>query len=234
MSRIAIALIAACSVSTVAVAETGMGHDDPLFLYLQAERFEYRESAGETLWDLQGWYGSDLHKLWLKSEGHADGGDIEDAELQILYSRAWTAFFDLQFGVRVADVDDRDIVSAVAGIQGMAPYRVEIDAALFVSEDGDVSIRSEFERDIFLSERVILQPRVEMGVALDDSPELGVGSGVTGLAAGLRLRYEVTRKFSPYIGIEHEKSFGDTADFIRANGGDANESTVVAGIRFWF
>lgn len=234
MSRFAIALIVACSTSAVAVAETGMGHDDPLFLYVQAERFEFRESAGETLWDLQGWYGGDLHKLWFKSEGHADGSDVEDAELQVLYSRAWTAFFDLQFGLRVSDRDDRNVVSAVAGIQGMAPYRVEIDAALFVTEDGDVSIRSEFERDLFLSERVILQPRVELGIALQDSPELGVGNGISGLSAGLRLRYEVTRKFAPYIGVAHERSFGGTADIVRAAGGDADETTVVAGIRFWF
>lgn len=234
MMRVAIALIGACSASAVAVAQTGMGHDDAVFLYLQAERLEYRESAGETLWDLQGWYGGDLHKLWFKSEGHADGSDVDDAELQVLYSRAWTAFFDLQLGVRVSDLDGRNIVSAVAGVQGVAPYRVEIDAALFVTDDGDVSIRSEFERDIFLSERVILQPRVELGIALQDSSELGVGSGVTGLAAGVRLRYEVTRKFAPYIGVDYDKRFGDTADFVRANGGDADESTVVAGIRFWF
>lgn len=211
-----------------------MHHGESLFYYVEAERLEYRDDASATLWDLQGWYGSDLHKLWIKTEGHASDGNVEDAELQVLYSRAWTAFFDLQFGLRVSEIDDGDIVSAVAGLQGMAPYRVEVDAALFVSEDGDVSIRTEFERDIFLTERLILQPRAEIDIALQDIPELGVGSGLSELSLGLRLRYEVTRKFAPYLGIEHERSFGDTADLLEAAGQDPEETTLLAGLRFWF
>lgn len=211
-----------------------MHHGESLFYYVEAERLEYRDDAGATLWDLQGWYGSDLHKLWIKTEGHANDSNVEDAELQVLYSRAWTAFFDLQFGLRVSEIDDGDIVSAVAGLQGMAPYRVEVDAALFVSEDGDVSIRTEFERDIFLTERLILQPRAEIDIALQDIPELGVGSGLSELSLGLRLRYEVTRKFAPYLGIEHERSFGDTADLLEAAGQDPEETTLLAGLRFWF
>lgn len=234
MSRLAAAMACFGLASGGALAETGMRHDDRVFLFVQSERLEYREASGETLWDLQGWYGSDLRKLWVKTEGHAEGGSVDGAELQVLYSRAWTAFFDLQLGVRVSDIDDGDILSGVAGVQGMAPYRVEVDAALFVSEAGDVSIRSEFERDIFLGEQLILQPRAEIGIAFQTVPDLGVGSGVTGLSAGLRLRYEVTRKFAPYIGIEYERSFGDTADFLRASGIHPHETTVLAGLRFWF
>lgn len=234
MNRIPITLFAALFTSAGAIAETGMMHQDPLLAYIQAERFEYRESPGEILWDLQGWYGGDLHKLWLKSEGHADGGDVDAGEVQVLYSRAWTAFFDLQTGIRVSRHEARDVASAVVGIQGVAPYRVEIDAALFVSEDGDVSLRAEFERDIFLSERLILQPRTELGIALEESPELRLGSGATGLSLGLRLRYEVSRKFAPYIGLEHDRRLGSTADLVRASGDETTESTIVAGVRFWF
>lgn len=234
MIRHSAAILGMCLASAGAGAESGMHHGNPLFLFVQAERLEYREMADEMLWDLQGWYGSDLHKLWIKTEGHAEDGNVDDAELQVLYSRAWTAFFDLQLGVRLSDIDDGDIVSAVAGMQGMAPYRVEIDVGLFVSEDGDVSIRSEFERDVFLSEQVVLQPRTEIRIALQDVPELGIGGGVSDFSFGLRLRYEFTRKFAPYVGLEYEKSLGDTADFIRAGGGDPDETSVVAGIRFWF
>lgn len=233
MIRSATAMFVLGLASAGALAESGMQHGNPLFVFVQAERFEYREAPDDSLWDLQGWYGSDLHKLWIKTEGRADGG-VDDAELQVLYSRAWTAFFDLQLGVRVADIDDGDIVSGVAGLQGIAPYRVAVDAALFVSEDGDVSIRSEFERDVFLTEQVVLQPRAEIGIAFQDVPEIGIGSGVSALSIGLRLRYEVTRKFAPYVGIEHERSFGETADLLRASGIDPDETTLLAGVRFWF
>lgn len=234
MIRVAIATSLLCLASAGALAESGMRHGEPLLVFVQAERVEYREAPGDSLWDLQGWYGSDLHKLWIKTEGHADGGDVDDAELQALYSRAWTAFFDLQFGFRVSDIGDGDVVSGVAGLQGMAPYRFEVDAALFVSEDGDVSIRAEFERDVFVTEQLILQPRAEIDVALQDAPELGVGSGISELSIGLRLRYEITRKFAPYVGIEHERSFGATADLQRAAGNDPDETTILAGLRFWF
>lgn len=219
---------------TPAFAESAMMHNDPLLTYVQAERLEYRGSPGEALWDFQGWLGRDYDKLWVKTEGHADGGDVGEAELQLLYSRAWSAFFDLQFGMRLTDADGQATAYGVAGVQGLAPYRIELDAALFVSEDGDVSLRSEFERDIYLGERLVLQPRLELDLSLADVPELGVGSGLSSASAGLRLRYEITRKLAPYAGVEHGRYFGNTADFVRAAGGDTDETSLLAGIRFWF
>ena len=237
MSRLILA-VSALMLSGVVHAQSTMQHSktmhEPRLGFFQAERLEYRDESGNALWDLQGWYGSDYNKLWIKTEGALDDGQAEHAELQVLYSRAWSAFFDLQFGLRVSDIDDGDVVSAVAGIQGVAPYRVELDAALFVSEDGDASIRAEFERDVFLNEQVILQPRAELHVAFSDVPELGIGSGLSELSLGLRLRYDVTRKFAPYIGLEHERSFGDTADLLEAAGLDSHETTLLAGVRFWF
>jgi len=209
-------------------------HEELRYSFVQGERVEYRDSQGDVLWDMQGWHGGDYHKLWIKTEGHIGDGSIDDAEIQVLYSRAWTAFFDLQFGMRLSEIDNGDLLSGVVGVQGMAPYRFEIDAALFLSEDGDARIKAEFERDILLSEQLVLQPRAELDLAFQDTPELGIGSGLSELDVGLRLRYEVSRKFAPYIGIEWEKSFGETADFIRAAGEDPDEFSAIAGIRFWF
>ena len=129
---------------------------EPMYGFTQGERIEYVEAEEHLLWDLQGRYGGDYHRLWWKTEGTLADGSTEDAELQLLYSRAWTAYFDLQFGVRYEDFETDDRLSLVAGMQGMAPYRFEVDAAAFLSEDGDLSVRAEFERDLVLSNRLIL------------------------------------------------------------------------------
>ena len=202
--------------------------------FIQGERVEYREASQTVLWDLQGWYGSDYHKLWVKTEGFVESGSTQDASLQVLYSHAWTAFFDLQLGVRYQDLQVGDLTSIVVGMQGMAPYRFEIDAALFLSEDGDVRVRAEFEREYLLSEKLVLQPRAEIGVAFQDVPELAISRGVVEMAVGLRLRYEITRKFAPYIGLSYVHAYGDTARALIAAGEDSSETTLLAGLRFWF
>ena len=202
--------------------------------FIQGERVEYQEASQAVLWDLQGWYGGDYHKLWVKTEGELESGSTEDAELQLLYSRAWTPFFDLQLGVRYQDLASGELTSVVAGMQGIAPYRFEIDAALFLSEDGDFSGRAEFEREYLLSEKLVLQPRAEISIAFQDVPELAISSGVNELALGLRLRYEITRKFAPYIGLSFERAYGDTARALVAAGEDSSDTTLVAGLRFWF
>ncbi len=202
--------------------------------FIQGERVEYREASEAVLWDLQGWYGGDYHKLWVKTEGELESGSTEDAELQLLYSRAWTPFFDLQLGVRYQDLASGELTSVVAGMQGIAPYRFEIDAALFLSEDGDFSGRAEFEREYLLSEKLVLQPRAEISIAFQDVPELAISSGVNEIAVGLRLRYEITRKFAPYIGLSFERAYGDAARALVAAGEDSSDTTLVAGLRFWF
>ena len=188
--------------------------------FVQGERVEYREADQTVLWDLQGWYGGDYHKLWIKTEGLVESGSTRGAELQVLYSHAWTPFFDLQLGIRHQDLAVGDLTSVVAGMQGVAPYRFEIDAAIFLSEDGDFSGRAEFEREYLLTEKLVLQPRAEFNVAFQDVPELAVSAGVTGLAVGLRLRYEITRKFAPYVGLSYERAYGDTGRALRAAGHD--------------
>ena len=195
----------------------------------QAERLEYGEGAGDDpgalVWDLQGLYGGDYNRFVWKTEGESADGDTA-VELQLLYGRAWTAFFDLQFGIRYAEADAGDVAAAVAGVQGVLPYNVETDVALFLSEDGDVTGRAEFEKDFLLTERWVVQPRAEFDVALQDVPALGIDSGLTKLALGLRLRYEITRKLAPYLGVAWERH--DTA------GGEEADTRALAGLRFWF
>jgi copper resistance protein B len=204
-----------------------------------ADRFEMR-GAGEGedeayLWDLQGWHGGDVHKLWWKSEGGgALGGNPRDAELQVLYSRAVTPFFDMQLGFRRDFRPSPQRSHAVIGVQGLLPYVFEIDAAAFLSEDGDLSGRFEAEYDVRILQRLVLQPRVELNFSAQSIPELGIGSGLGSVESGLRLRYEVRREIAPYLGIAWERKRGRTADRARAAGGDTRSREIIVGVRAWF
>ncbi|WP_426026067.1 copper resistance protein B [Brevundimonas sp. TSRC1-1] len=192
---------------------------------------------GESyLWDVQGWTGGDINRFWWKSEGEGDfGGGLEQAELQALYSRAVTPFWDLQAGVRQDfRPDGEDTTHLVLGLQGLAPYWWEIDAAAFLSTEGDLTARVEAEYDQRITQRLILQPRLEIDASASDIPELEIGSGLSSIEAGLRLRYEFRKEFAPYVGVEWSRAFGDTADYIEARGGEADDVRFVIGLKAWF
>lgn len=203
-----------------------------LFNQLEAQSSDDGDSL---VWNGQAWYGGDINKVWFKTEGAAslNGDGVEDAEIQALYSRAISPFWDAQIGVRY-DLEPDGLAHGVVALQGLAPYWFEVDASAFLSEKGDVTARVEAEYELRLTQRLILQPRVEANLSAQDVPERELGTGLNTLDAGLRLRYEIKREFAPYIGIEWQKVFGDTADFIAASGGDADKAVFVAGVRVWF
>lgn len=211
-------------------------HGDFATFWLQIDRLEVQIRGGDDsfTWDLQGYYGSPTSRFWFKSEGEGAFGDkVEDAEVQALYSRAVAPFWDLQLGVR-QDLAGPSTTHAVIGIQGLSPYLFEIDAAAFVSHRGDVTARIEAELDQRVTQRLILQPRVEANFAAQDIPVLKIGSGIDKIEAGLRLRYEFSRELAPYLGIEQSWRLGGSADYARAAGEDPSVTSLVAGVRFWF
>ncbi len=188
------------------------------------------------LWDVQGWTGGDINRFWWKSEGEGDfGGGLEEAEVQALYSRAVTPFWDLQAGVRQDfRPDGEDTTHLVLGLQGLAPYWWEIDAAAFLSTEGDLTARVEAEYDQRITQRLILQPRLEIDASASDIPELEIGSGLSSVEAGLRLRYEFRKEFAPYVGVEWSRALGAAADYIEARGGEADDTRFVVGLKAWF
>jgi copper resistance protein B len=209
----------------------GMG-----LFWFEADRFEYRARSGKNgyLWDIQSFYGGDIDKLWLKGEGEGTLGEkAEAAEVQALWSRAIDPWWDFQLGLR-QDLAGPNRTHAVVGAQGTAPYDIDIDAALFVSTRGDVTAQFEAEIDQRVTQRLILQLRSELDLSAQDIPALGIGAGLHEAELGLRLRYEVSRQFAPYVGVEYERKFGQSARYARATGEDADETSVVAGVRFWF
>jgi len=202
------------------------------------ERLEARNptDGGETgyLWDAQAWYGGDLNRFVLKTEGEGEiGGALEDAEIQALYSRAVGPFFDLQVGVRF-DPEPDNRTHLVLGVAGLAPYMFHVDGALFLSDRGELTARVEAEYDQKITQRLILQPRIEAEFAAQDIAEREIGAGVTRIEPGLRLRYEIAREFAPYVGIEYEAKLGETADLARAAGEDPDGLKAVIGLRTWF
>ncbi len=207
----------------------------PVF-WFQGDRMEAQVRNGEDsyLWDLQGYYGGPTERFWFKSEGEgAFGAKPEQAEVQALYAKAFAPFWDFQAGVR-HDFAGRDTTHAVIGVQGLAPYRFEVDAALFLSQRGDVTARIEAELDQRITQRLILQPRVEFNLSAQDIPALGIGAGFDQIEMGARLRYEIRREFAPYIGIEQSWRTGQGANYARLRGQDPSATSFVAGIRFWF
>lgn len=186
-------------------------------------------------WDGEGWYGGDIHRLVVKTEGEGAYGDrLDDAEVQALYSRAIDPYFNLQAGVRHNVGTGPDRSYATVGVEGLAPYWFEVEAAAFLSDKGDVLGRIEAWYDQRLTQRLILQPRVEANLAAQDMPANGIGSGLSNIESGLRLRYEIAREFAPYVGVSWDRSLGDTARFARTSGDRASSVAFVAGIRTWF
>lgn len=194
-----------------------------------------RNGRDSYAWDAQAWYGGAINRLWIKTEGEGEFGERpERVEVQALWSRALDPWFNLQAGVRYDFRPDPERGYLVLGIEGLAPYWFEVDGALFLSDRGDVSARFEGEYDLRITQRLILQPRLELDFALQDDPAIGVGSGLSSTEAGLRLRYEIVPEFAPYIGVQYGRAFGDTARFRRAAGEDVGGWSLLLGVRTWF
>ncbi|MCF8105056.1 MAG: copper resistance protein B [Desulfohalobiaceae bacterium] len=213
-------------------------HDNELFAVFKGDRLEYQTREGEDvlLWDVEAWIGSDYNKIYLESEGTRliHEGEFDEAEVELLYGRTLASFWDLRAGIRHDFEPHPTRTFAALGVQGLAPYWFETEATAYLSEDGDVSADLEVEYDILLSQRLILQPRLEAGASLQEVEELGIGQGITDVELGIRLRYEIRREFAPYVGISWSRKIGETADFAEAEGEDSSLVSFVLGLRFWF
>lgn len=211
-------------------------HGTSTHAYSLVDRLEVSDADDGTAlgWEGSGWIGGDLHRFWWRTEGHALQDTVERASMEGLYGRGIRAWWDVVAGVRhdFGEGPGRSWVGV--GIQGLAPYKFEVSATAYAGQQGRTLLQAEAEYDTLLSNRWILQWRAEARAYGKDDPALAIGAGLSTLEAGLRLRYEVTRQFAPYIGIEHGRAFGRTADLRRAAGHRADDTTVVAGIRIWF
>ncbi len=217
--------------------ELRIENGDILTTAVIVERLEgtFADDGEGYAWDAQGGSGGDINRFWWKSEGEgAFGGKLEKAEVQALYSRAVLPFWNLQAGLRQTYRPEADRTDLVVAMQGLAPYWFEVDASAFLSNRGELTARVQSLYDQRITQRWILQPRAEVLLSAEDIPELSIGSGLSSLQLSARLRYEVRKEFAPYVGVEWTRSFGNTADFLEADGRSAEDTRFVVGVRAWF
>jgi copper resistance protein B len=203
---------------------------------------EYQSIRGKSSvsWDVVGWHGGDYQRLWIKSEGrHGATSASEGAvELQLLYGKLVSSYFDAQVGIRVdrhfgqgADVNRAYVV---IGMQGLVPYRFEVEPTLFISTKGRVSGRIKASYDVLVTQRLVLQPRFETNLAVQRDEAIGIGAGLNDVQLGARLRYEVRREFAPYFGFTWKQSIGPTHALAVRDSGDLSHFALIAGVRVWF
>lgn len=212
------------------------GGDDPTLAKVMIDKLEYRFTDGPDplVLEADAWIGKDLHKAWFKIDAERVDGGIEELELQALYSRAIAPFWDLQMGLRHDARPNPDQTWAAFGVKGLAPYWFEVDAAAFVNPDGQVNVRGSTEYEWMFTQQVALSPEVEINLYSKDDPARDIGAGLADMQAGLRLRYEIRREFAPYIGVNWNRRFGETADLARAAGEKVDDVQFVVGLRAWF
>ena len=211
-------------------------HDNSIQNYTLIDRLEAWDADHGTgvEWEAQAWIGTDLNRLWLRSEGERIDGGTESADLEVLYGRSVAAWWDVVAGIRHDFKPGASQDFLAVGVMGLAPYKFEVEATAYLGNSGQTAARFEIEYETLLTNRLILQPLVEVNLHGKDDPRRGIGSGLGTVEAGLRLRYEFTREFAPYIGIVRERAFGGTADLRRADGEDIDDTRFVAGLRIWF
>jgi copper resistance protein B len=197
--------------------------------------YQARKDADGYRWDGEAWFGGDIDRLTLKTEGEgAFRQGVDSAEIQALYSRAIGPYFDLQAGIRHDVQPGASQDFAAIGLIGLAPYKFEVAATAYIGRSGQTAATVEVEYETLLTNRLVLQSTLEATVHGRDDARRGIGSGLGTVEAGLRLRYEFTRRFAPYIGVVHERAFGGTADLRRGDGERVDDTRVVAGLRLWF
>jgi len=215
----------------------GLGHtlqasgaDDPLRTMFLADRFEVLNNDEHTrVWEGSFYIGYDIDKLYLYSDGEATSDGLETSQNELVYSRAIAPFWDAQIGLAYDKNADASKTWASLAIAGLAPYYFETRAALLINSDGNVGLRLDAEYEALFTQKLILTPSLEADFYTKDDPKMQLGSGLSSIEAGLRLRYEFVREFAPYIGVTWERTFGNTYDY-----NPVNDTSLVVGVRFWF
>lgn len=221
---------------TYDIPGTGMAMADNeihyMVLFDQLEYLRTRDGDGMA-WDAQAWVGRDYSKIWFKTEGERINGQT-DGRVEVLGSRAVAAFWDAQMGIRHDFGQSPSRQWLAFGIQGIAPYWFDVEAFGYLGPSGRTAARVKADYTVRLSQVVFVTPELEANFYGKSDRERNIGSGLSDVQFGLRLRYEIRREIAPYVGISWGRKFGQTAEFARAAGDSRSERQIVAGVRVWF
>ncbi|MGE3277375.1 MAG: copper resistance protein B [Vicinamibacterales bacterium] len=211
-------------------------HDDAVFTYVLFDQLEWQHDSGAYAgsWDTSGWVGGDINRFWFRTEGEAEDGNLQSAEAHALYGRAIARWWEVVAGLRQDIRPGPARTWAAIGLQGLAPYWFEVEATAYLGEGGRTELRLESEYELLFTNRLVLQPRVELNVHGKDDVARGIAAGLGSMEAGLRLRYEIRREFAPYVGVNWSQKFSGTADLAREDGEAVRSLRLVAGARIWF
>jgi copper resistance protein B len=211
-------------------------NDEARFGRVLFDKLEYAKGDGEhgQNIDFEAWYGDDWNKLWLKAEGERSDGRLQSLRKEALWDHAIAPFWSTQLGVRHDTGGGDSRTWAAFGVRGLAPYWFDTTATAYLRSGGGMAARINVRYELLFTQRLILEPEVAANLYSKDDPARGIGSGVSDLELGLRLRYEIRRQFAPYIGVTWKRNFGDTADYARTRGERNKTAQVVAGVRLWF
>ena len=210
-------------------------HGDGIHSLVLFDRLEWSEGDhGAFAWEVDAWIGTDTDRLWLRSEGEAVRHGSDHAELELLYGHSVSPWWDVLAGLRHENGGGDNHESLAFGVRGLAPQKIELAATAYLDTSGAADLRLKLGYDAWLSERWILHPELELNAHSRSDPDRGTGAGLGTLQAGLRLRYEITRQFAPYLGLEYEQAIGGTADLRRREGEAVRDTLLVLGLRVWF
>ncbi|MEO7191817.1 MAG: copper resistance protein B [Vicinamibacterales bacterium] len=210
--------------------------DRALHSYVLLDRLEWQAGAGpnSVTWDNMGWIGGDLHRIWFRTEGERTAGRLDSGQVRGLYGRAVARWWDVVAGIRYDVRPGPGQAWVAVGLQGLAPGWFDVEATAFIGARGRTQARLEAETDVLLTNRLMLQPRIDVEIAGKSDPEHGVGAGLSSLEAGLRLRYELRREVAPYVGVTWVRPFFGTAAIARSRENTGSGAKLAVGLRLWF
>jgi copper resistance protein B len=210
-------------------------HGESIYGYVLIDRLEWQSGRGGNglTWDVKGWVGGDRNRFWFRTEGEREADGVRAGHAHLLYGRAISPWWDVVAGIRQDVRPGPARTWAAVGLQGLAPYRVAIEATGYVGAHGRTQLRLEAEHELLVTNRLVLQPLVELEVSGKADPERGIGAGLSSIETGLRLRYEIRRELAPYVGVTWRRTFFGTRDLARAAGDPVSAARVTVGVRVW-
>ncbi|HIK68992.1 MAG TPA: copper resistance protein B [Pseudomonadales bacterium] len=229
-------LVAICLTSFLPISSYGQEEIGPGWYHafeLETGLRLNQEAQGLIEWDLDGWVGTDENKIRLKFKSEPNPSDKDEAEFVAMFSHNISTFWDAQVGLRL-DTQPESLIYAVIGFEGLAPYFLETEAHLFISEQGDFNLTLRYEKDFPVTTKLIAKPYIEANGFAQDIVEQDIGSGLSNAEFGIQTRFEFSAAIALYADLKYDRKFGETKILAKNNGEEESTVTATLGFKFLF